>query len=193
LLRAVSPRALHVCATVLIALAFGGLVVSALVIPGLTDASTLVDANLARTLAVPLELRASGVVALSCLGVVGVVASWLSTRWAQALAVATALVAIADRMVVLPRLHKAWTLVDLVAMRPLDRVEEAGRLVALHHGLGAVIGAGLVGLLWLSTRALSTATATARQPAATTSATPTADDALGATITPTPRPITGLT
>lgn len=141
----------------LIALAFGGLVVSALVLPGLTDASTLVDANLARTLAAPLELRASGVVALSCLGVVGVVASWLSTRWAQALAVTTAVIAIADRMVVLPRLHKAWTLVDLVAMRPLDRVEEAGRLVALHHGLGVLVGAGLVGLLWISTRALTSA------------------------------------
>lgn len=175
-----SPRALHVCATVLIALAFGGLVVSALVIPGLTDASTLVDANLARTLAAPLELRASGIVALSCLGVVGVVASWLSTRWAQALAVLTAIVAIADRMVVLPRLHKAWTLVDLVAMRPLDRVEEAGRLVALHHGLGLLVGAGLVGLLWISTRALTTATEPARR-AAATNATPVSADEVSAT------------
>ena len=130
-----------------LALALGAIVVGhLLLIPLLCANTALVDANLARALSEPLALRCGELVLAGC--VLAALASkrWLAHRAGLTLSLVAVGVAAIDRLVLIPELHQAWGRVDLVAMRPLARIEVAEQLTLVHQAsLGAMVVA-LVGL-----------------------------------------------
>ncbi|NVB37610.1 hypothetical protein G6O69_07185 [Pseudenhygromyxa sp. WMMC2535] len=124
-----------------LALALGGVVVGhLLLIPMLRGETALVDANLARALSQPLAMRCAEVVLAASVLLAAVARRWLPHRVGPTLALLAAGVAGIERLVLLPELHEAWARVDLVAMRPLARIEVAEQLTLIHQAcMGAMI------------------------------------------------------
>lgn len=135
-------RLLDAIARTVLALTLGALVVGhGFVLPLLSGESPLLDANLSRAIASPIELRIADVVAFGALLCACVMPRWADRHVATTLAlVATALAGL-DRLFVLPELHAAWSRVDLVTQRPVDRLAEANALA--HWHLLIVVGVGL--------------------------------------------------
>lgn len=138
--------------TLALALALGSLVVGHFVlIPALAGDTSLIDANLARSLAEPLALECASVLLGACLVLACVVRPWLE----QTLALSLGLIALAlaglDRVALLPRMQAAWSRVDLVAGRPLERVVEAERLQQIHEVALLVLALVLVGMAGVAT------------------------------------------
>ena len=122
-----------------LALALGAIVVGHLLLVPLAAGDTsLVDANLARALSEPLALRCGEVALAACALLAAVAGPWLRHRAGTTLALLAAGVAGTDRLVLLPRVHEAWGRVDLVAMRPVAKLEAARELSKIHEGALAV-------------------------------------------------------
>lgn len=121
-------------------LALGAILVGQLILVPLVAGNTaLVDANLARALAEPLTLRAAELTIGATVILAALAQPWLRHRVASSLALLAAGIAACDRLVLLPELHGRWGRVDLVAMRPLDRIAEASQLSLVHHAALAVV------------------------------------------------------
>jgi len=92
-----------------------------------------------------------------------------------ALALLATVLAGLDRLFVLPRLHSAWSQVDLVANRPLDRLAEARLLSQQHVWVVAGIGVCLltVSILAEYARPMRSAPASAPTPPPVASPAPT--------------------
>ncbi|GEM_PF-4721625 len=131
-------RPVALLGSIALGLALGSLVVGhALMVPLVRDAP-LLDPNLARTLAAPLVQRSSELL-LACAIVIAMVSRrWRLLRLAGPTALLVAGLAAVDRFFLLPRLGKAWSRVDLVAQRPIDRLEAAHQLQSTHEGVLAV-------------------------------------------------------
>lgn len=142
--------------TVLIAILALGLALGAtvlgqvLLVPMLEADTSLVDANLARALAEPLALRSAELSLAACVVLATVARSWLRHRAATTLALLAAGIAGADRLGLLPRMQAAWGRVDLVAMRPRVRIEDAQQLTTVHELSVAALLVVLVALAGLA-------------------------------------------
>lgn len=133
--------------TLALALALGSLVVGHFVLIPTLGGNDLIDANLARSLAEPLALRCANVVLMACAALAVVVRPWLRHALALSLGLIALAIAGLDRVALLPRMQAAWSRVDLVAGRPVDRVVEAQQLQQLHEGALALLGLVLVAML----------------------------------------------
>lgn len=127
-------RATALIGTLALGLALGAIVVGhLLLVPMLAGDTALVDANLARALTEPLALRCAEVVLAACVLSAIVSKPGLRHRAAPTLTILAAGIAACDRLVLLPEVHQGWAKVDLVAMRPLDRIAEAEQVTMVHH------------------------------------------------------------
>jgi hypothetical protein len=130
-----------------LAAAIGGLTVGELVVAeGLTAQASLIDANLAKTLAAPLHLRCAEIALVGCILLALATPRWIASRFATTLALVAVGCAGLARLVILPRLYGAWAQVDLVARRPAERIAAATEL-ADHATLVAATMAGLLVML----------------------------------------------
>lgn len=122
--RALRPAAAF--GLVVIAVAIAALVLGRFVlVPMLARSHTLVDANLARALAGPIHLRLAEIGLGATLLAFVVLPRWTRSRLAAALALVLVAAGAAWRAWLLPQLYAAWSKVDLVAARPLDRLRAA--------------------------------------------------------------------
>lgn len=144
-------RATALIGILALGLALGSLILGHLIlVPALEANTSLVDANLARALAEPLALRCAELVLLACVVLAGVARGWLRVRAGTTLALLAAGIAGADRLGLLPRMQAAWGRVDLVAMRPYVRVEDAQQLTLIHHSAVAALLLVLLALAGLA-------------------------------------------
>lgn len=128
-------------------LALGSIVLGhAIVVPTLQANTDLVDANLARALAQPLALRSTELCLGSTVLLALIARAWLRHHAGTTLALLAVGLAALDRFVILPRVHEAWTRVDLVAMRPAARVEAAEQLSTIHEAAVAALVLLFVGI-----------------------------------------------
>ena len=112
-----------------LAAAIGAMAVGELiVVPGLRGASDLVGPNLARSMTAPLHLRCAEIVFGAAIVLALAVPRWLGSRVATTVALLVIGCAAVERFVILPELYEAWSRVDLVAMRPVERVADAQAL-----------------------------------------------------------------
>ncbi len=165
--RALRPSAalgLSVSATAIAAIGLARYVV----LPILERADALVDANLAKALAQPIHFRLAEIVLAAALVAFVLLPRWTRSRLAGGLAMVTVAAAAAWRALLLPALYTAWSHADLVAGRPLDRLQAAQHLDDYEQAMGL----GLMGLfamtMWIGLRGAealatddSTVTATA--------------------------------
>lgn len=139
-----------------LALALGAIVVGhALVLPAL-GSSELIDANLARALVEPLRLRVAEVVLVCTLVLALTTRRWLGERSLAAAASVALALAAADRVFLLPRLHRVGGRVDFVAGRPLDQLELTQQLALGHFALLLVLGLVLAALVYALARRTAT-------------------------------------
>jgi hypothetical protein len=132
-------------------LALGSTVLGHLfLVPALQAESTLVDANLARALSEPLALRTAELALVASVITAAIARAWLRHHAGTTLGLLAAGLAATDRLVILPRVHEAWGRVDLVAMRPVARVEAAEQLSRIHTGAVAAIVIVLVAIAVLA-------------------------------------------
>lgn len=134
-----------------LAITLGAIVVGhVFVVPMLASPSPLLDANLARAIAAPIELRIADVVAFGSVLTACVVPRWTERHVATTLALVAIALAGLDRLLVLPRLHEAWARTDLVAMRPLSHLEAAQTLSTQHYWIVFGIGVCLASVSLLA-------------------------------------------
>lgn len=132
-------------------LALGSIVLGHLiVVPSLQADTTLVDANLARALSEPLALRSAELCLAAAVIVAAVARAWLRHHAGTTLALLAVGLAATDRFVILPRVHEAWARVDLVAMRPIARIDAAEQLSTIHDGAVAALALVLVAVAILA-------------------------------------------
>ena len=132
-------------------LALGSIVLGhVLLVPMLQANTSLVDANLARALAEPLAMRSAELCLLAAVVVAGVARAWLRHHAGTTLGLLAAGLAALDRFVMLPRTHEAWVRVDLVAMRPANRIEAAEQLSMVHEANIAALALVLVAIAVLA-------------------------------------------
>lgn len=140
-------RLLDAVARSVLAITLAALVVGhGFIMPLLVADQPLLDANLARAVASPVELRIADVVVFGCLLTACVVPRWSERHVCTTLALLATVLAGCDRLFFLPRLHAAWSHVDLVAGRPLDRLAEARLLAQQHLWMAAGIGVCLLAI-----------------------------------------------
>jgi hypothetical protein len=166
--------------TLALATALGGVLLAEMVVvPGLELETHLVDANLAKAIAGPLHLRSLEVVLAAVIVLAAVVPRWLASRLATTAAVVSVAIAATLRMFLLPAAYAAWSRVDRVAGRPVERILEAERCSELASWAAAALVLVLLAVAWLATTATRRVTADARPSAeprsdVTTEAAPTA-------------------
>lgn len=147
------------------------------VLPMMVRAHALVDANLARTLAGPIHFRLAEITLAATLVAFVVLPRWTRSRIAAALAMLLVVGAAAWRAVMLPALYTAWSRVDLVAGRPVDRMQAATALDGYEQAVSLALMFGFIATAWVAlrtTEAPTPAPATAK-PAAPTSVAGTID------------------
>lgn len=154
-LRPAACLGLLVTAIAIASIAIGRFVV----LPMLVRAHALVDANLARTLAQPIHFRLAEITLGATLLAFVVLPRWSKSRIAGGLSVSLVLGAAAWRAALLPALYGAWSKVDLVAGRPLDRLQAANALDGYEQAASLALMFGLLATAWV---ALRTDTATTR-------------------------------
>lgn len=139
-------------ANLAVAVAFGVLVVGhgvALVV--IESRAQLVDANLAKAMALPLLLRLDEVMLVALVILSLTAGRACGMRVATTLALLALMAILVDRLWLLPQLGDAWARVDLVAQRPLARLEQARTYHDAHRGVAAGVGLLLLGLVVLLT------------------------------------------
>ena len=138
--------------TLALALALGSLVVGhLLLIPALAGNTDLIDANLARTLAEPLALECATLIGFACVALAGLAKPWLKHTLGLSVSLVAVAIAALDRLALLPRMQAAWSRVDLVAGRPVERVREAEQLQQTHEIALILLLVALVSLVVLAT------------------------------------------
>jgi len=135
-------------ATAIAALVLGRFVV----VPMLAHHHTLVDANLARALCHPLHLRLAEIALAATIVAFVLVPRWTRSRLASALAMIIVVATAAWRALLVPELYAAFARVDLVAGRPVDRLQELARLEELEQAAVTAIALLLVALGWAALR-----------------------------------------
>lgn len=135
-------------ATAIAALAIGRFVV----VPMLAHDHALVDANLARALCHPLHLRVAEIALGAAIVVFALVPRWTASRLVATLAMIVVVATVAWRALLLPALYAAFARVDLVAGRPIDRVQEVARLEELEQAVVTAIALLFVALGWAALR-----------------------------------------
>lgn len=144
-----------------LAVALGALVVGyGVVLPLLDGGTELVDANLARAIIEDIALRLGLVITGACGLLVISARAWTQSRLASSLALCAFALAGIDRFILMPRMYQAWSRVDMVAMRPLDRVAEAGQLTNGHYWVLLAVALALVGVAFLTPRRSSSVEST---------------------------------
>ncbi len=132
-------------------LALGSIVLGHLiVVPAMQADTSLVDANLARALSEPLALRTAELCLAASVVVVAVARAWLRHHAGTTLGLLAAGLAATDRVVILPRVHEAWARVDLVARRPVARLDAAEELSTIHDGAVAALVVVLIAIAVLA-------------------------------------------
>jgi hypothetical protein len=147
-LRPAACLGLVVVATALATLVLGRFVV----VPMLAHGHTLVDANLARSLAEPLHLRLAEIGLGAALLAFVLVPRWTRSRVAAALAMVLVIGMALWRALLVPALYAAYARVDLVAGRPLDRIQEVDRLDDLESAAVSAMALLFVALAWAALR-----------------------------------------
>mgnify|MGYP007032564521 FL=1 len=138
--------------TLALATALGGVLLAELVVvPGLELQAHLIDANLAKALTGPLHLRQAEVVLASVLVLAAVVPRWLTSTVATTAALLSVALAAGLRLALLPSVYTAWSRVDRVAGRPVERIVEAERLSDLAGWLSLATLLVLGGIAWIAT------------------------------------------
>jgi hypothetical protein len=132
------------------------------VLPMLVRAHALVDANLARTLAQPIHFRLAEITLAMTLVAFVLLPRWTRSRLASAIATVLVAGAAAWRAMLLPALYGAWSKVDLVAGRPVDRLQAATQLDGYEQAASLSIMFGLLAVSWI---ALRTGMSVAKSPA----------------------------
>ena len=132
-------------------LALGSIVLGHLIgVPTLQAGTDLVDANLARALSEPLALRTAELALTAAVIVAAVARPWLRHHAGTTLGLLAAGLAALDRFVLVPRMHEAWARVDLVALRPVARIDAAEQLTTVHDAAVAALGLTLVAIAALA-------------------------------------------
>jgi hypothetical protein len=126
------------------------------VLPMLVRAHALVDANLARTLAQPIHFRLAEITLAMTLVAFVLLPRWTKSRIAGALATMLVAGAAAWRAMLLPALYAAWSKVDLVAGRPVDRLQAATQLDGYEQAASLSIMFGLLAVSWIGLRTAAT-------------------------------------
>lgn len=122
------------------------------VLPMMVRAHALVDANLARTLAQPIHFRLAEITLAATLVGFVVLPRWTRSRIASGLSVSLVLGAAAWRAAMLPALYAAWSKVDLVAGRPVDRMQAATALDGYEQAVSLALMFGLLATAWVALR-----------------------------------------
>lgn len=150
------PRVLRPAAAfglVVIAVAIAVLVLGRFVlVPMLARSHTLVDANLARALAGPIHLRLAEIGLAATLVAFVVLPKWTRSRLAAALALALVAAGAAWRAWLLPQLYAAWSKVDLVAARPLDRLRAAEALDQWDQAVTLAMVLSMIAMAYVAMR-----------------------------------------
>jgi hypothetical protein len=163
-----------------LATAMGAVLVGELVVvPGLANQAHLVDANLATALTGPLHLRIADIVLAATVVLAAIAPRWLGSRLATAAALLTVATAAVYRLV-LPAAYGAWSRVDRVAGRPVDRLLEAERLTDQAHWMALSLLLLLLGLTWLATAQPSAQPSSQPLPSTATPAAPRSEQPLSA-------------
>jgi hypothetical protein len=152
-LRPAACLGLLVTATAIAALLLGRFVV----LPMLARADALVDANLAKALAQPVHFRLAEITLAAALVAFVLLPRWSRSKLAGVLAMVLVTGAAVWRAVLLPALYEAWSRVDIVAGRPLDRLRAAERLDGYEEALGLALVMLFAGAAWVALRELSPA------------------------------------
>jgi hypothetical protein len=122
------------------------------VLPMMVRAHALVDANLARSLAQPIHFRLAEITLAATLVAFVVLPRWTRSRIAGGLSVSLVLGAAAWRAAMLPALYAAWSKVDLVAGRPVDRMQAASTLDGYEQAVSLALMFGLLATAWVALR-----------------------------------------
>lgn len=134
-----------------VAVALGCLIAGfGIAIPTIENGSELIDANLAKALGQVVALRLGLVLLVACVIVAAVAYRWTQSRTASTAALIATGLAGLDRIVLSPRVYEAWSRVDLVAGRPLDRLEEATQLAQWHHLTLMATGLAMLGVVLMA-------------------------------------------
>ena len=86
-----------------------------------------------------MALRSAELCLAAAVVVAAVARLWLRHHVGTTLGLLAVGLAATDRFVILPRVHEAWARVDLVAMRPVARLDAAEQLTAIHDGAVGVL------------------------------------------------------
>lgn len=170
-LRPAACLGLLVVATALAALVLGRFVV----VPMLAHSHLLVDANLARSLAEPLHLRLAEITLGATLCAFVLVQRWTRSTLAGALAMVLVVGTASWRALLVPSLYAAYARVDLVAGRPLERLQELERLEDLEQAAVSAMALLFVALGWVALRHDGLRATTMPEPAIVEDATAVAD------------------
>jgi hypothetical protein len=173
-LRPAACLGLLVTATAIAALLLGRFVV----LPMLARADALVDANLAKALAQPVHFRLAEITLAAALVAFVLLPRWTRSKLAGVLAMVLVTGAALWRALLLPALYEAWSRVDLVAGRPLDRLRTAERLDGYEEALGLALVMLFAATAWIALRELAGVTAPTPPPLSATSGTITVEDPL---------------
>ena len=149
--RALSPAAclgLLVSAIAISAIGLGRFVV----LPMMARAHALVDANLARSLAEPIHFRLAEITLAATLVAFVVLPRWTRSKLAGGLAMTLVVGAAAWRAVMLPALYVGWSKVDLVAGRPIDRMQAATTLDGYEQAVSLALMFGFLATTWVALR-----------------------------------------
>lgn len=134
------------------------------VLPMMVRAHALVDANLARSLAQPIHFRLAEITLAATLVAFVVLPRWTRSKLAGVLAMALVIGAAAWRAVLLPALYAAWSKVDLVAGRPIDRMKAATDLDQYEQAASLALMFAFLATAWIALRT-STASVAVAMPA----------------------------
>ncbi len=146
-------RAVAAIGYLAVSMALGCLVVGfGVVLPAIEGGTELVDANLANAIAQGIALRLGLVLIAACAVVAIATPRWTHSRGATTLALVAVGLAGLDRLVLIPHLNRAWARADLVAGRPLDRIQEAVELTQWHHGVLVGLGLALIAVALIAQR-----------------------------------------
>ena len=124
------------------------------IVPALADGYGLVDANMAVALLEPIHLRVAEIVAVSCIALMLLLPRWSDSRLAVTLNLVGFVGACGWRILLLPEVYAAWSRVDLVAARPLERVLDAQALAGYERWLSLAVAAVLFGVAWFGLRGI---------------------------------------
>ncbi|TPV93139.1 MAG: hypothetical protein B7733_22065 [Myxococcales bacterium FL481] len=133
-----------------VALGLGGVALAhPVVLPALEAASGLIDANLAKALAVAVHQRIDdGLLVVSALAAASMGRA-SGTRLGTTLGLLALICVAAERFWLLPQLSQTWSQLDLTVGRPLHLVDVAQTLERVSLGISAAVATLFGAMAWL--------------------------------------------